>query len=219
LFREGAAAYQAGNYTQAERFFAESATRQPASGTLRNLGNAQWEGGEAGEAILAWERSLWLNPFDAPVRHNLRFARKAAQVEAPELTWYEVVSTWLPVNWWAWITGGSLWTAVGLGLLPGILRQRKAAWHQAGAAFALMVFLLSVPAQFGVQTRSRLGFVLHKDAPLLLTPTQEAQPLTRLGAGDPGRWVRARGRYLLIRTSHTLGWVDRDQFGLICPRE
>jgi hypothetical protein len=105
-----------------------------------------------------------------------------------------------------------------MGLLPGILRQRKATWHQAIAALALMVFLLSIPALFGVQTRSRIGFVLQKDTPLRLTPTVEAQAVTRLAPGDPGRWVRARGNYVLIRTSRTLGWVEADQFGLTCPR-
>jgi hypothetical protein len=128
-----------------------------------------------------------------------------------------VISTWLPVGWSGWIAGGSLWLAVGMVILPGILRQRKAAWHQAVAALALMVFLLSIPALFGVQTRARIGFVLEKDTPLRLTPTLEAQAITRLAPGEPARLLRARGRYVLIRTGHTLGWVERDQFGLTCP--
>ena len=103
-------------------------------------------------------------------------------------------------------------------LLPGILRQRKATWHQAVAALALMVFLLSIPALFGVQTRARIGFVLQKDTPLRLTPTQEAQDITRLAPGEPARRLRAHGRYILIRTGRTLGWVERDQFGLTCPK-
>jgi hypothetical protein len=81
-----------------------------------------------------------------------------------------------------------------------------------------MVFLLSVPAHIGVQTRSRVGFVLQNNTPLRLTPTLEAQALTRLSAGEPGRWVRARDNYVLIRTSRALGWVEQDQFGLACPR-
>ena len=103
-------------------------------------------------------------------------------------------------------------------MLPGILRRRKATWHQAIAALGLMVFLLSIPAQIGVQTRSRIGFVLQKDTPLRLTPTLEAQAVTRLAAGEPARWVRARGNYVLIRTGRALGWVEQDQLGLTCPR-
>ena len=218
LFQTGVAAYRAADYPQAAEAFRQSVTLQPASGALQCLGNAEWQQRRTGDAILAWEQALWLDPFNESARQNLRFARKTAQLEAPELAWYEVVSTWLPVAWWAWIAGGSLWLAVGMGSLPGILRWRKATWHQAIAALALMVFLLSIPALFGVQTRVRIGFVLQKDAPLRLTPTLEAQAVTRLAAGEPARWVRAYGNYVLIRTGRTLGWVEPAQFGLTCPR-
>ena len=218
LFQTGVAAYRAADYSVAAVAFRQSVTLQPASGALQALGNAEWQQRRTGDAILAWEQALWLDPLNESARQNLRFARKTAQLEAPELAWYEVISTWLPVSWWAWIAGGSLWLAVAMVLLPGILRRRKATWHQAIAALALMVFLLSIPALFGVQTRARIGFVLQKDTPLRLTPTREAQAVTRLASGEPARWVRARGRYVLIRISRTLGWVEQDQFGLICPK-
>ena len=215
LFREGVATYRLGDYTSAVQAFRQSARQQPASGTLQNLGNAEWKLGRTGPAVLAWEQALWLDPFSEPVRMDLRFARKAAQLETPELAWYEVISTWLPGNWWAWIAGGSLWLAVGMVMLPGILRWPKATWHQAVAAFCLMVFLLSVPAYIGLHTRSRLGFVLEPDTVLRLTPTAEAQAVTRLPAGEPARVLRTRSKYLLVRTSHTLGWVERGQLGLV----
>ena len=214
LFREGTVAYRTGDYARAVEAFRQSATQQPASGTLQNLGNAEWKLGRAGAAVLAWEQALWLDPFNEPARADLQFARKTAQLETPELTWYEVISTWLPANWWAWIAGTSLWLAIGMVMLPGSLRLRKAAWHQAVAAVGLMVFLLSVPAFIGVQTRFRIGFVLQKDIPLRLTPTFEAQAVTRLAAGEPARFVRLRGGYVLIRTNRALGWVEREHFGL-----
>src|SRR5262245_5761352 len=191
---------------------------RPSSGALQNLGLAEWELRRPGMAIKAWEQALWLDPFSKAVRENLRFARKAAQLETPELAWYEVVSTWLPVSWWAWITGLSFWLAVAAILLPGIFRQHKAVWHQAIAALGVTVFLLSLPAHLGVHSRSRIGFVVQKDAPLRLTPTQEAQTLTRLAAGEPARWQRKHGDFILIRTSRGLGWIEQNQFGLICSQ-
>ena len=217
LFQAGVAAYRAADYTQAAETFRQSAKLQPASGALQNLGNAEWQRQRTGAAILAWEQALWLDPFDGAARQNLRFARKTAQLEAPDLTWHEVISTWLPVNWWAWIAGASLWLAVGMVVLPGILRRRKATWHQAIAACGLMVFLLSMPAHLGVHTRSRIGFILQPDTPLRLTPTLEAQAVTLLAAGEPARWIRARGDYFLIRTGRALGWVEARQFSLTCP--
>ncbi|SPE54595.1 conserved membrane hypothetical protein [Verrucomicrobia bacterium] len=217
LFREGTTAYRSADYGLAAEAFRRCAGLQPASGTLQNLGNAEWQRGQAGPAVQAWEQALWLEPFNQPARQNLRFARKTAQLEGPDLAWYEVVSSWLPVNWWAWLTGVSLWLAVATTTLPGIFRQRKAVWHQAVAAVALMVFLLSVPAHIGVHTRSRIGFVLQKDTPLRLTPTAEAQSTQRLVAGEPARCQRTRGRFVLVRTNHSGGWVEKGQLGLICP--
>ncbi len=90
LFREGGQAYHAGDYASAATALIESATRHPSSGTLQNLGLAEWQRGIAGPAILAWEQSLFLDPFNKETRMNLRFARKTAQLEAPDLAWYEV---------------------------------------------------------------------------------------------------------------------------------
>jgi hypothetical protein len=219
LFRDGTAAFRAADYPGAIKAFRQSANLQPASGTLHDLGLAEWHRGHAGTAILSWEQSLWLEPFNTATRGNLRYARKVAQLEAPELTWYEVVSTWLPANWWAWIAGISFWSAVAMVMLPGILRQPKAAWHQAVAALGLTVFLLSIPAHIGVHTRSRIGFVQQKDTPLRLTPTHEAQSVTRLAAGEPARLERQQGNYLLVRTSRSEGWLERGQFALVCRRQ
>lgn len=216
LFQEGTEAYRSSDYLRAAQSFRKSARLQPSSGALHNLGNSEWQRGGTGRAILAWEQAAWLDPFNKSARTNLRFARKTAQLESPELTWYEVVSSWLPANWWAWLAGISFWFAIGASLLPGIFRRRRATWHQAVAALGFTVFLLSLPAHVGVHTRSRIGFILQKETPLRLTPTQEAQALTRLSAGEPARWQRTRGNYVLLRTNRSLGWVEVEQFGRIC---
>lgn len=215
-FQQGTNAFAAEDYAQAAAAFAQAADAQPASGTYQNLGLAEWQRGETGLAVLAWERALWIDPFNRGARQNLAFARKQAQLDSPELTWYEVISTWLPANSWAWIAGTSLWLAVAVVLLPGIFGKRKAGWHQSVAAFALMLFLLSLPAHMGVYTRTRLGFVLQKDTVLRLTPTRDAQVVTRLAGGEPARWQRSRGQYLLVRASRFSGWIERSELGLTC---
>ena len=218
LFAVGSEAYKSGRFADAASAFEYSARFAPASGTLLNLGNAEWQRGRAGAAILAWERAQWLNPFHPEAAGNLQFGRKVAQLESPRLTWYEAVSTWLPVNWWAWVTGISLWAAVASGMLPGIVGWKRAAWQQAAAAGCLAIFLLSLPAQAGVLTRARVGFVMEKEAPLRLTPTAEAQVLTRMASGEPLRAERTRGKYILVQTSRGSGWLERNQVGLIASQ-
>ena len=215
-FENGLAAYQAGHFSEAAKAFREAAEHEPASGTFVNLGLTEWRRGRAGPAILAWEQARWIDPFDAQAKANLDYARQFTGVSAPDLTWYERASTWLPVNAWTWLAGLALWLAIGMAVLPGVLRWRRANWQQGLAALSFAVFLLSLPAHLGVVTRTRIGFVLKKDAPLRLTPTAEAEAQLRLNAGEPVRAVRVRGDYILVRTAHGLGWIERSQFGKIC---
>jgi hypothetical protein len=215
VFQQASQAYVAGGFEQAAVLFGEAAAAAPAAGTLHNLGNAEWQCSRTGPAILAWERAQWLNPFAPGTKINLRVARKAAQLDTPDLAWYEVCSTWLPANAWSWIACLSFWLAVAMMTLPGILRWRRADWHQGLAAAGFAVFLLTLPALAGVYTRSNLGIVLLKQTPLRLTPTSEAQILVKLPAGEMARLEHERGNFVFIRTSSTAGWLERSQFGLI----
>src|SRR4051794_35130464 len=92
FFRLGTEAYQSGDCQKTAQAFRSVVAQAPSSGALQNLGNAEWQRGRNGEAILAWEQALWINPFDGNARNNLRFARENAQLESPELTWYEIAS-------------------------------------------------------------------------------------------------------------------------------
>jgi tetratricopeptide (TPR) repeat protein len=215
-FREGVAAYEAGQYEPAARAFKDSLSQETASGTLLNLGLAEWRCGRVGEAILAWEQAAWLDPFNRDARQNLLFARETTGANPPELTWFELASTWLPSSLWAWIAGGSLWLAVALVTLPGIFRVRKAGWHQTLAALTFGIFLLSLPPSAGVVTRSNIGIILEKNTSLRLTPTREAEVIDSLAAGEPARKLRERGDFIFVHAQNGNGWVERRQIGFIC---
>jgi hypothetical protein len=217
-FRLGVEEYRAGDFETAAKLFGECAAGRPGSGALHNLGLAEWRRDRVGEAILAWERAVWLDPANRPARASLRHARQTAQLESPMLAWYEAPSTWLSVNAWAWIGGMSLWLAAGMMTLPGLLRWRRAAWQQAVAATALAVFLFCVPAQIGGHTRARIGFVIGPGAALRLSPTAEGETLMLVAPGESVRLERVRGNYALVRTGRSAGWLERERFGGICPR-
>jgi len=179
FFTQGVELNRAGQFPEAAAAFEKSALAQPAVGTLVNLGLAEWQRGHAGAAILAWEQARWLDPFDPCAETNLKFARAVAQVDEPQLKWFETESTWLPPNAWFWIAGASLWLAVGALVLPGIFRRRKAGWQQTLVALGFVFFLFSLTANVGVASRMQIGFVLKKNAPLLLTPTRAPGPAER----------------------------------------
>lgn len=211
-FQEGQRAYEQEDFSLAAQQFALAVSNEPSAGALQNLGNAQWRLGRPAEALIAWEQALSLAPFTAAVEENLEYARETAQLETPELTWCEIAAGWLPANWWAGLACGSLWFAVAMLLLPGILRWRRVAWQQALVALGLGVFLLCLPANYGCWTRLQLGYVLESETPLGYTPTKAAEPVTRMAAGEPGRILRQRGNYFLIQTRRSEGWVERSKF-------
>ena len=215
MFQDGLQAYRNGEFSQAASLFSQSAAERPAEGTFLNLGNAQWNRGRTGPAILSWERALWLNPADSAARNNLSFARDTVQVESPQLRWYEEASGWLSATSWAWVTALSLWVVAGFMTLPTVLRLRRVAWHQAVMAVGAAVFLFSIPAHVGLATRSCMGIVLDPNTPLRLTPTQDAEEVTRLGAGEPARCLRTRGDYIYVRLNRASGWLRRGEIGLI----
>jgi tetratricopeptide (TPR) repeat protein len=217
FFSRGIEAARTGDFSDAAIAFQKSVKSQPSSGALVNLGIAEWRRGHAGAAVLAWEQTRWIDPFDARALQNLKFARTAAQLDEPELRWFEIASKWLPPNLWVWLAGASLWLAVGALILPPVFRWKKSGGRQTVAALGFCVFLFAVTANVGVVGRTQIGFVLKKNVSLRLTPTSESEVISTLTDGEPGRRLRTRGNYFFIRTANGAGWIEQKQFGLINP--
>jgi hypothetical protein len=215
VFTHTVASARAGQLSEAGVAFEKSVQARPSSGGFVNLGITEWQRGHAGAAILAWERATWIDPFNESAVQNLKFARAVAQVEEPELRWFETASTWLPANAWVWLAGASLWLAVGALVLPRVFRRRKSGWQQTLAALGLCAFIFSITANVGVVSRTDIGFVLKKNAPLRLTPTSGSELTSTLSVGDPVRRLKTRGNYFFIRTPMAAGWIERSQVGLI----
>ena len=214
-FAHGVAAAQAGDFSGAASDFENELKQRPSSGAFLDRGIVEWQRGHAGAAILAWERAAWIDPFDTRAGQNLLFAQTVAQVDEPDLRWFEKASTWLPPNAWVWLAGVSLWFAVGSLVLPRVFRWRKSGRQQSLAALGFCIFILSVTASFGVVSRTDIGFVLKKNAQLKLTPTSGGELIATLSAGEPVRRMKTRGDYIFIRTAMSSGWIERAQIGLI----
>jgi tetratricopeptide (TPR) repeat protein len=214
-FATGEAAFQSGDVAGAAMVFENAARQNPSVGAFNNLGIIEWQRGRAGAAILAWERARWIDPFDRDARQNLTFARTVLQANEPELRWYEHASLWLPPNAWVWLAGATLWLAVGAMTLPPLFRRRRSSGLQWFAALAFGLFLFCLAANAGVVSRTQLGYVLKRNAPVQLTPTREGEVMTTLAAGEPVRRLKTRGNYYLVRTTFGTGWMERNNIGLV----
>ena len=215
LFQESSDLYIDALYDESAQAFRQILQESLSAGTLHNLGNAEWQRGDIGQAILAWEHARWPNPFNANTSANLRFARRSAELPDPQLGWHETCSSWLPVSAWAWLACAGFWVAVVAVLLPSIVRWRCVGWVQGLAAIGCGLFLLAGPGILGVESRRQLAVVLPNEVSLRLTPTSTAQVLTKLPAGDIVRIKRKRGAYLYVRTPEGGGWIQQQEAGRI----
>jgi hypothetical protein len=215
-FFQGSRAYESGDYPAAKQ--AWTAPGRTSSGTLHNLGNAEYKIGNPGPAILAWERALALAPGRKNTAANLRFARSEAGLGEPQYPWHERYSMLLSPGVWLTVASLTFWGGIVLLALPPLLKRSRTSWTQAAAVVAIALFLLSLPALAGLLSRSRLGVVLATDTELRLTPTKEAEVLGKLAAGELARVEKSRGNYVYIRgASDRAGWVQRGEFERIWP--
>lgn len=215
FYLHGLPAAKAGNFPEAAAAFERDLKVEPSSGAFVNLGVVEWQRGHAGAAILAWERAIWINPYDARADQNLKFARTMAQVDAPDLRWFEKPSTWLPSNAWLWVAGAGFWLAMGMLVLPRVFRWRKSGWQQPLVALGFCILLFGLTASVGVVSRTDIGFIVKNNAALRLTPTSGSEFISAVSVGEPFRREKARGNFYFIRTTMTAGWIEKSQVGLI----
>ena len=149
---------------------------------------------------------------------NLKFARQVAQLDAPQLKWFEAVSAWLPPNAWVWLAGATALLSVGLLVLPGICRRRKAWWAAVAGGAGVRDFSVQPHRKFRGGEPDPNRFRPEKNTPLRLTPTQDGEVISTLAPGEPvRRLVRSRGKYIFIRTLGDMVGQQSD-FGPLRPR-
>lgn len=213
-FESSISAMSGGDYGEAAYQLREVVSEGHFShGALHNLGNAEWKVVRPGHAILAWERARLLNPHDRNTEANLAFARRKTELASPTLAWHESYSAWLTPNVWLAAASLGFWGGVFLLTLPRLLGMRRADWHQGAAALLLTIFLLTVPALFGLNHRGNIGVALEDFTALRLTPTRDGEELVKLPAGEIARVEKTRGDYLYVRAEgERAGWVRHEEF-------
>lgn len=116
-----------------------------------NLGNAYFRLGDAGRAVLGWERALWLDPRQRDARANLEVIRPrlADQVEAPLRlplwNWLDGLLVALPSTLLAWITVLACLGAGAVGAWSMLRPDRSLP-----AAGRLLLFMALLPGVLGL---------------------------------------------------------------------
>ncbi len=214
-------AYQDQNYEQAidlyETLLAEG---RESEALYYNLGNAYYRQGEAGRAVLNYERALKLDPDDENTLHNLRFVRRQMPDEVIDLKQSGLVQSWLSLQnsmtsrSWSILGLAMLWlAALGLAvwLLSSIRRRKK--WGFITGILLLVLSSLPFLLAYGRARQefySNTAVVLAADAVLRSAPEEESQAVRGLQEGMTVRILDDIGNWHKVRLADsTEGWVPK----------
>lgn len=196
--------------------------RGSSSALLLNLGNASARAGRTGEAILAWERALVLDPGNAEVSANLRALRRRANLpEAPDDAWSRLVARfgadgWARIGSGAWVAGCVLLLASALAgdRLSGRPTLRR--FIRLALPAALGIVALAALAERSALTDLERTVVLGDGGGLRSAPFASAPQGQAVVAGEIVVPERSHEGWVLVTTAAgKSGWLEPSRTGRI----
>ena len=222
-FTRANAADAAGRSAEAaDAFAAIVRDRGSSPALLLNLGNASARAARTGEAILAWERALVLDPGNAEVSANLRALRRRANLpEAPDDAWSRLVARfgadgWARIGSGAWIAGWLCLLAAALAgdRLSGRPTLRRLVRLSLPAAFALVA--LAILAERSALADLERAVVLGDGGGLRSAPFASAPQGQAVVAGEIVVPERSHEGWILVTTAAgKSGWIESSRAGRI----
>jgi len=218
-FHEANRHYEQGDYPSAiaayERLLGGG---KSAAAVHFNLGNAWFKSGRIGQAIWHYRMARELNPRDADVRANLRFARN--QVGAPVSEgrlqrWVGLLS----LNEWTAVSVGcfGIWVA---GMIAGQVSARSWRWLRFWTRLSLVAWVVSALAlaiawheQFGKRTA-----VVVADGEVHYGPFAESQTNYAVADGVELKVIDSREGWVQVEDARRgIGWIDRSRVAMLPP--
>ena len=220
LFSEGNRAYVEGNYETALSSYRQVMEIEGISASLLyNMANGYYHMKDPGNAVLYYERALYLNPDNTDIRANLRMARKDFGLVEREAGQWERFFHFFSLNGWTWMASGALAVFSLIFLLRGIapgLRMNRLLKVASGGALCL--FVLSGTG-VGVQyEKIDCGVVTEKNAGLLVSPFDASSKSSAIKDGKVVRITGSYKDYLLVEeTTGETGWIAKKSVKTVVP--
>lgn len=216
LFQEGNEAYLEKNYPKAIELYQQSLIEKQSAAVHFNLGNAYYEAGHVGLAVLHYERALILEPNNPDAQANLDFVRKEEDLRTGKMSLIERYARYLNVNTWTWLAVATFWSMVTLVLLPRLQGMRRPLCNGL-AVLCLLGFIASKTALYAYHLESQQGVVISEEAPLKIAPTANSNALIYVQGGE---LLTLDGDsfedYLRVETLQgQSGWINKNDFSLI----
>ena len=158
-------------------------------------GNAHFEAGQPGRAILAYERGLRLRPGNKDLNNNLRYVRQQIGVDAADVQEFFVLRAWRSFGAFlgtttAYVLSLTLWWVAVAGMVYWYLRRDDMEEKRRFALLPSALLCAFLAAAFYGLGSSRAYFlqrsdeaVLLDDATLRVSPTPEGSVEAQLPEG------------------------------------
>ncbi|CAH0999800.1 hypothetical protein LEM8419_01100 [Neolewinella maritima] len=220
----------AGDYAHASEILDSLERKDGLSATAYlGLGNAYFEVGKTGRAILAYERGLRLRPGHRALRNNLKYVREEAGLTTPVLPEFFLLRWWRAVGaflgstvayivaaccWWIAVVGGVYW----------YLRRRTMAEKRRFVLLPLAVTFLVLAVVLYALGQSRYEYLNSTDEAVLLTagaalrvsPTEAASVEDELPAGSHLSITDRVGKYVKVTLADgRQGYLLQDELAII----
>lgn len=222
FFAQANEEYTKGNFQEAANLYEQCLTEEPSAEIYYNLGNALFKQGELSQAILAYERSLRLDPRDKDCKHNLAFAHAQIidNVEDNEFflsSWVKTIRNQLPAGTWFilsiifWvITLGAILTL--LLLTPNTKRQTlhtKHLFFHLSWIFLLFTIVTGLYA-YSLHRRDTLrseAIITQGIVNCKASPDRSGTELFTLHEGTKVTIHETLGEWVNIHVGNNVGWL------------
>ncbi len=210
-FAKANADYAAGQFPAAIKSYESLVQSRQWNPTLfYDLGNAYFRKGDAGRAILNYERALALDPNHAEARANLQLVRDQARALELAPGWVESRLGFLTRDQYTWLAAAAFWGAAAIFCGLYFARRKAVVW-----IFALVLFgAISGAAAFAVyqletgSAGANLAIVTKKNIQARLATAESAGTVLLLPAGSEIKILSTRGDWSYAALPNDLrGWI------------
>lgn len=216
FFAQANEQYAQGNYEEAVSLYKQC---EPSAEVYYNLGNALFKQGDLSHAILAYERSLRLDPRDKDCKHNLAFAQAQIidNVEDNEFflsSWAKTLRNQLPCGTW-FIISVIFWCLMLVGVVLFTLNTKHQTLNTKRTAFHISwIFLLFAIIAglnaFSLHRRDTLrseAIITQGIVNVKASPDRSGTELFTLHEGTKVTIHETLGEWVNIHVGNNVGWL------------
>ena len=220
LFSQANRAYVEGDYQTALSCYRKVMEQDGISSSLLyNMANAYYHTKEIGNAVLYYERALYLDPGNADTRANLAMARKDfGLVEKGPGQWEHYFQIF-NLNGWTWMASASLLLFSLIFLLRGVSKGAGRNRILKGiSAVSLCLFVVSGIGIVSQYEKMDCGIVTAEGASLLVSPFDNAAKSGAIKDGKMVKIAKTYKDYLLVKeTTGETGWIAKKAVKTVVP--